>query len=45
VDSEGVTANEVEDFIMDAITVLERRARPPGNARKFSVAAAEDAAE
>ncbi len=35
VDSEGVTADTIEDFIIDAITALERQARPAGNGRKF----------
>jgi Zn-dependent carboxypeptidase len=35
-DSDGVTADEVEDFIMDSITSLERRARPVGDKRKFA---------
>lgn len=33
--SEGVTAEQVEDFIMDAVTHLERQARPAAAGRRF----------
>ncbi|NTF17912.1 hypothetical protein G6L37_05815 [Agrobacterium rubi] len=35
VDSEGVTATDAEDFIVDAITHLERKARPLSSGKRF----------
>lgn len=45
VDSSGVTSEEVEDFIIDAITHLERKARPESSARRFKQTEAAKAVE